>query len=66
VKIGGVFGDTKIGSDGRKYMQDANGDWKLHPTELIRDSKLKTAFGIRDSGRLSDRLSAPPLVRRYG
>ena len=67
VKMGGVWGDIKIGPDGKKYLQNADGTWDIHPTEVKRSSKLSAAFGVNklssDRGRQSVRSSAP-VVRK--
>ncbi len=59
VKIGGVWGETKI-VNSKKYMQNADGKWVLHPTELQHIHRLSEAFGNTDHNR---GLSSRSVVR---
>ena len=66
--MGGVWGDTKM-VNSKKYLQNADGTWKLHPTEVTNSSKLSAAFGVNklssERGHPSVRSSAP-VVRKPG
>jgi hypothetical protein len=76
VKIGGVWGDTKM-VNGIKYLQNQKGNWELHPTETRKNSITSAAFGINktssmlgsmpgsERGHPSVRSSAP-VQRRAG